>query len=219
MRILLFVILFSNWSYSQTTAHPISDETYQEKKKELNYHKTKKSLSLRKSIKDEKIEDDKEEIERPRPPSGGLGDLGLKGIAYVAVAFLIIAIIYMVFVNVKIDRAFTPPTDEEEDIKDIEDIDADAEYKRAVADGNYKLAIRMQFIKILQILTKKEIIEWQNEKTNRDYIREIKDRETKTAFRTNSNYYEKAWYGDEEVTYNSFRPIDQNLTDFINKIS
>ncbi len=216
MRILLFVILFANLSYSQTTTQPISDQTYQEKKKELNYHKTKKGLSLRRST--QKEIEDTERKERDIPSSGNLGDFGLKGIAYLAIAFLIIAIIYMVFVNVKIDRTIVPPTDEEE-IEDIEDIDTDAEYKRAVADGNYKLAIRMQFIKILQILTQKEIIEWQNEKTNRDYIREIKDRETKTTFRRNSNYYEKAWYGDEEITYNNFRSIDQNLTDFINKIS
>ena len=219
MRILLFVILFVNLSYSQTTAFPISDENYQEKKRELDYHKTKKGLSLRKSIL-EKIKNlDTEKIETTTPRSDYFGDFGLKGIAYVAVVFLIIAIIYMVFVNVKIDQSIIPPTDEGEEIKDIEDIDTDTEYQKAVADGNYKLAIRMQFIKILQILTQKEIIEWQNEKTNRDYIREIKDRDTKTAFRTNSNYYEKAWYGDEAIDFSSFRSIDQNLTDFINKIS
>ena len=125
----------------------------------------------------------------------------------------------MVFVNVKIDKTITTPNDEGEEIEDIEDIDADAQYKRAVSEHNYKLAIRMQFIKILQILTHKEIIEWQNDKTNRDYIREIKNRETKIAFRTNSNYYEKAWYGDEEINYTTFRSIDQNLMDFINIIS
>lgn len=219
MRIVLLCILFfSNPSFSQPqateSAAPISADVYQEKKKALEYDKTKKGLSLRDRFKP-KIEEE-EEI-KPRRRSIGFG--GLELLAYVAIGLLIIGILYLIFDNVKIDKKIKVEEEEDEEIENIEDIDADAIYKKAIAEGNYKLAIRMQFIKILQILTQKDIIEWKNEKTNRDYIREITDGSLKRDFRTNSNYYEKAWYGDEEVNFGAFRVIDQKLTDFINKIT
>ena len=194
----------------QQQFEPIDDNTYLEAKKELGYDKTKRKLSLR-----ERFQARKKKKEKKRLVSGVL----MRLIAYILVGILIVSVLYMIFANVKIDKEVK--LDEAtlmEDIEDIEEIDADSEYKKAIANGNYRLAIRMLFIKSLQKLSAKDIIEWENEKTNRDYAREIEDLKLKQSFRKNASIYELVWYGDIDLDMQRFRAYDLEMNKFNNAI-
>ena len=68
--------------------------------------------------------------------------------------------------------------------------------KKALKKENYRLATRYLYLKSLQQLSKKEIIKWNFDKTNSEYINEIKNTNTKDLFKRASYIYDYVWYGE-----------------------
>jgi len=95
----------------------------------------------------------------------------------------------------------------EENIKDINNIDIDNIINIAIKNEDYKKAIRYLFIKTLKQLSSKEIINWQINKTNRDYYYEITDKKIKEQFVNLSHIFSYVWYGNfkiDEITFYEF---------------
>jgi hypothetical protein len=67
---------------------------------------------------------------------------------------------------------------------------------QARKDQNHRRVVRLYFLWTLRKLSEKGIIEWKNEKTNREYLHEIKDQRVKQSFRQLSILFEYVWYGD-----------------------
>ncbi len=95
--------------------------------------------------------------------------------------------------------------------EDIEHIDFDSLINKAVNSKNYRLAIRYLYLKALKALTNKNIIEWHYDKTNSDYLNEIKDEKTKIAFKRISYIYDHIWYGEFPINELVFK---KHTTDF-----
>ena len=90
-------------------------------------------------------------------------------------------------------KAFVALSEEEHIIKN-EDIQA--LIQKALADKNYRLAVRYYYLYILQLMSEKELIDWQLQKTNRDYQNEIEKPDVKKAFTKITRLYDYVWYGD-----------------------
>ena len=71
---------------------------------------------------------------------------------------------------------------------------------KALEKNNYRLAIRYHYLQVLKHLSKKGQIEWDTEKTNYDYYREIKDEKTREEFQYISYIYDYCWYGEFEIS-------------------
>lgn len=80
--------------------------------------------------------------------------------------------------------------------ENITDTNFDILIAEALKDHNYRLATRYLYLKSLKQLTNKSIIEWHYDKTNSDYINEIKDETIKTVFKRISYIYDYVWYGE-----------------------
>lgn len=101
-------------------------------------------------------------------------------------------------------------TDEEQIIKN-EDINA--LITEAVKQQDYRLAIRYYYLLAIKELSQHNIIEWQQQKTNKDYIKEIQTNTLQTQFEKITRIYDYVWYGEFEVDAIKF----ENLKlDFIN---
>jgi hypothetical protein len=91
--------------------------------------------------------------------------------------------------------------------ENINTINFDELIARAVDNKQYKLAIRYLFLKSLKLLSEKGLIELRNNKTNYQYINEIKHNQIAEAFRVTTNMFEWIWYGDfpvdEDIVKNS----------------
>jgi len=94
-------------------------------------------------------------------------------------------------------------TDEEIE-KNLTRVDFEKLIKQTLQDGNHRLAIRYYYLFILKRLSEKEIIDWNAEKTNTDYLYEIKSADLKTDFQYLSYLYNYIWYGEFEMTEESF---------------
>lgn len=83
--------------------------------------------------------------------------------------------------------------------KNLHLVDFEKLIKEAVKSGENRLVIRYYYLWLLKKLAEKEIIEWDVEKTNSDYLYEIKSEKLKTDFAYLSYLYNYIWYGEFEL--------------------
>lgn len=91
---------------------------------------------------------------------------------------------------------------EEEKIIKSEDISK--LIKKAVAEGNYRLAIRYHYLDTLRKMDEQGIIEYSFDKTNQDYSGELKSEALRHQFKRITRIYEYSWYGDFRVSKENF---------------
>jgi len=92
--------------------------------------------------------------------------------------------------------------------------------EKALANKDYRKAIRIYFIFMMKDLSEKGWIVWQKKKTNMLYLREMKGRPHYDQFKRVVSIYEVVWYGKREVSeadYKSIEPmLKQTLIDLEN---
>lgn len=98
----------------------------------------------------------------------------------------------------------------------IENIDLDTLLGDALAQKNYRSAIRYQYLKVLRSLSGKQIITWQYEKTNQDYEREIHIPQIKGLFKEVSYLYDHIWYGEQDIDEPKYRAAQEKFVQLIN---
>lgn len=98
--------------------------------------------------------------------------------------------------------------------EDIHAVDFDAVINDAVKNENYRKALRYLYIKFLKVLVDNELIEWEINKTNKDYRKEMKKSKYFSIFKNLTFVYEYVWYGEFDVNYQQF---DDFRSDF-NKV-
>lgn len=80
--------------------------------------------------------------------------------------------------------------------EEITAIDLDAHIQEALARHNYRLALRYTYLKSLRQLSQNNIIHWDPDKTNSDYLGEIQSDALKEPFKKISYLYDYVWYGE-----------------------
>lgn len=98
----------------------------------------------------------------------------------------------------------------------IENIDLEALLEDAVAQKNYRSAIRYQYLRVLKTLSQKQIIAWQYEKTNQDYEGEINLPQIKGHFKEVSYLYDHIWYGEQHIDEQKYRIAEGKFNVLIN---
>lgn len=77
------------------------------------------------------------------------------------------------------------------------------DFKKLIANAKQsddkRLVIRYYYLWLLQKMTDRQLIEWDIEKTNSDYYREIKSAAAKDRFAYVSYLYDYVWYGEFEL--------------------
>ena len=88
--------------------------------------------------------------------------------------------------------------------EDIHAIDFDTVIDDAVKKENYRKAVRYLYIKFLKVLTDNELIQWEINKTNKDYRKEMKKNKYFSIFKNLTFVYEYVWYGEFTINYKQF---------------
>lgn len=123
----------------------------------------------------------------------------LEGLFYLLVVIVVVALIYSFvrdYKSFKKDPRLKKTNFDLDEIDDIEDVDFSESLKAALASGDYRLAIRVQYLMSLQRLTSKGLITWAKEKTNRHYVREVEKLSLSNHFKNASRVFEYIWYGN-----------------------
>ncbi len=81
-------------------------------------------------------------------------------------------------------------------------------------NGDFRSAIRYQFLLILKKLTDQNAISWHPEKTNQDYIAELQNQNLKNDFRELARIFEYIWYGEFPVSAEDYSRYATHFQNF-----
>ncbi len=148
-----------------------------------------------------------------------------KALGIVAVIFrilpyliLIIALFFLIKLFLKINfnelisgKTTTAEVTLTEDEEIIKNKDIQQLIKKAIAQKNYRLAVRYYYLLVLQKLQENNLIEWEPQKTNEDYIVEIQNKKIISKFKEVTYLYDFVWYGNFEINELEFDKVAINF--------
>jgi len=105
---------------------------------------------------------------------------------------------------------------EDEDI--IQNQDIQQLINQALQNKNYRLAIRYYYLSILKKLSDAEMIQWEAQKTNTDYTKELADTSLLKQFKAITKLYDYIWYGSFEVNESSYVQAEREFKSIGNQI-
>jgi len=106
---------------------------------------------------------------------------------------------------------------EEEQIIKHEDINA--LIQKAIEQKQYRLAIRYYYLLTLKTLSENNLISWEQQKTNNDYIDEIKQSTLKSGFEKLTHIYDYVWYGEFNIDALRFASLQTSFNNLNNSIN
>ena len=169
-----------------------------------------------------------QEISAPEPPSQPrsgfmnrlLGGAIIKIILWtLAIAFVGIIIFQLLKTNGLFQRKSASRVSHTEEIQDELQLlnNFDELIKQAYLQGDYRLAVRYNFLKVLQQLRDKEYINYEPDKTNSRYVYELpinfRNDFSKLIFQ-----YEYVWYGFFDLTQEQYDNIQGGFSSFYQKV-
>jgi hypothetical protein len=103
--------------------------------------------------------------------------------------------------------------------EDIFAINYQKEIDKAALAGNYRLAVRLMFLRLLKNLSERNLITYKQDRTNFDYLLQLHPtRYYKDFFRITRNY-EYSWYGKFEMDETTYGVIKNDFNLFTQSFS
>lgn len=183
------------------------------------YAYTKYLDSLLKSLK-------KKDVTESRPPRRSLfSDLFNSGLInlilwVLAIAFVLF-ILYRLFLadgafRLRSKSAAKAETEVEEIINNQSDFDL--LIRQALQTGNFRQAVRYQYLRTLHLMADKNLVQLSPDKTNFQYVSEIANRDLQQPFASLTLNYEYVWYGEFEIDKIMYDKIESKFTGFNQKL-
>lgn len=100
----------------------------------------------------------------------------------------------------------------------IKETDYQKKIQQAINKKQYRKAVRYLYLMVLQALSNKKEIVWNEDKTNEEYYHEIKDGNLKQSFLYLSYIYDYIWYGDFTINRDEFEKANRLFQQFYQQI-
>jgi hypothetical protein len=159
-------------------------------------------------------------------PSLGAMYIILTILKYLVILVAISAIVFFIFKMVGVDLSFlfrrrsrAVPIPYSESLENIHDINFDTAIEEAITKHNYRLAVRLLYLKCLKQLSDASLIKWQPEKTNNSYLDELANADQKAIFKSLTRRFEYVWYGEFPIDGQTFSRINLQFLEFKSKIA
>ncbi len=101
--------------------------------------------------------------------------------------------------------------------ENLQESEFDPLIRQAIATKQYALAIRLYYLASIKELSLKGKIQWKKDKTNREYVREMRTHRLFEPFRNTTTIFEKVWYGDAVLDEANFTMIQPAFQDLLNQ--
>ena len=102
--------------------------------------------------------------------------------------------------------------------ENIHELNFEEAISNALEQRDFRLAIRLQYLKILKLLTTRELIHWKPNLTNQSYVQELEKYPYHADFVKITRYFEFAWYGDFQIEESGFKEMKDFSNAFQEKI-
>ena len=200
------------------TNNGFDNATWQSKTKNLRYTVRAQSTVIR-----------PQQVNNPPPPSGRRVNQ-IDGKALARTLLFLLGLILVVFVlyrliggnavltNRGIERR--KPVRLEDIETNLQEADVESFLDKAIREGQHRLAIRLYYLAIIKQLAQKGYIQWKKEKTNGQYLRELRQRQyPKTKdFRDATRIFERVWYSTLPFDGGQFKEVRLNFDNLLNTL-
>ncbi len=102
---------------------------------------------------------------------------------------------------------------------DIHNINYEQQILEAISKKDFRLAIRLWFLRTLKTFSDKELLRWQIDKTNSDYYYELSGSKYQQDFGDVSKVYDYIWYGEFPVDESSYKNAEEKFSMLYKDIS
>ncbi len=146
------------------------------------------------------------------------GNVTIKAIQFLLIAgailFIVLALIKNNIRAIFYGKSAVSASDFNVSAVHIDEVDFDKQIKEEVLKKNFRSAVRLCFLKIIKELNQHHLISWKQDKTNNDYLKELKNGVYYKQFEELSWLYEYIWYGDFILDEHNFLTVIQKFDQF-----
>ncbi|MGJ7030527.1 hypothetical protein [Niabella hirudinis] len=146
----------------------------------------------------------------------------LSALPYIAIAVFIILLVWYLtsnnFILLKTKSKSIAPASATEERQDIFSIDYATSIRQALQQKNYRLAIRLQYLELLKKLSEKELIHFVPDKTNFEYLSQMRSCYYYDDFFAATRHYEYSWYGLFDISENAYQKINSTFQQLKQKL-
>lgn len=145
-------------------------------------------------------------------------------ILWILIIVAIIVLVILKLTNTGVSTLFSgrahkaEKTDATLEDVDIHAIDYEKQIAEAISKRDYRLAVRLWFLRTLKSFSDKELVNWKIDKTNSDYYYELSGTAYQKEFGEVSNVYDYIWYGEFPVDESSYSKAEGKFRDLFGKI-
>ena len=153
--------------------------------------------------------------------SSGSGMGFLQYLLFGLLAVLLAFLIYQLFMKTSFDDKGAKVVDNFEELAPTQIPKSELELllEKALANNDFRGAIRIYFIFIIKDLSEKEWIIWEKKKTNFSYLIEMRSRPQYKRFNDAVSIYELVWYGNYKVTKEDFSSLEPRFKNLLKSLS
>jgi len=103
--------------------------------------------------------------------------------------------------------------------ENIHEANLDDFIRQALEQQQFALAIRLYYLAILKELSLKNAIHWKKDKTNKDYLREMRQTDLFGDFRELTAIFERVWYGESPIHAREFHQLEPRFRRMMQQIN
>ena len=102
---------------------------------------------------------------------------------------------------------------------DIFEMNFEKEIQKAIDAKNYRLAVRLMYLRTLRDLSDRNLISYTHEKTNHDYLLQLAGTLYYKNFFRLTRSFDYTWYGQFEISGDNFTLIQNDFSSFKQQLS
>lgn len=144
----------------------------------------------------------------------GIVEYSFIALGVAALVFLIFKLAGVDMLNVIKGKSLNTPLPYDESVENIYAIDFEFEIEKATEQQNYRLAVRLLYLKAIKQLSDANLIHWELAKTNSIYINELNNTDQRLAFKLLTRQFEYVWYGELTIDAQVFKKISTLFANF-----
>lgn len=175
-----------------------------------------------------KDKQDKEKNQSKQPAAGPglleriLSSAVIQALLWILAGFFVLFIIYRLFLAEGAFRRESKSAGSNEAALPEERIGAETDFdaliNQSLQYNNFRQAVRYQYLRTLHKLAGKEQLELAPDKSNYQYVRELKNTSLQNDFAALTLNYEYVWYGEFNLDQDIYRKIEAGFKNFDKKI-
>ncbi len=165
------------------------------------------------------------------PPIDFLGNLFNTDIfKYLAIGIILLLLAFLMYKIIKDgwfmqNKKVTPKTKVTAEIlerleeEQIEESELERLLRLVLEQKDYKIAVRIHYLMLITRLRELHWIKWKKDKTNAQYVREMRSQPSHKNFRSLTRIFERVWYGDADVNHEQYQAIAKRFKTFMGTLT